>query len=107
VLATAGLAAVPGGGYAWAALAGLAVGALFPLMLTLPLDVADDPADVGAAAAFMLCGGYCIAAVAPLGLGAVRDATGSFAGVLWFLVGVSVALVAACLPLSPNRLRPV
>jgi CP family cyanate transporter-like MFS transporter len=106
VVATIGLAAVPGAGYLWAAMAGAAIGALFPLMLTLPLDVAHEPAAVGAAAALMLGGGYLVAGVAPMGLGAVRDLTGSFSGVLWFLVAVAAALVAACLPLSPNRLRP-
>jgi CP family cyanate transporter-like MFS transporter len=106
VVATVGLAELPGAAYVWAAIAGVSMGALFPLVLTLPLDVAHEPADVGAAAALMLGAGYCIAAIAPIGLGAVRDATGSFGGVLWCLAGVAAALVVACLPLSPTRLRP-
>ena len=106
VASALGLAAVPGGGFLWAAGTGIAVGALFPLCLTMCLDVADAAADVGAAAALMFLAGYAIAAVAPLGLGAVRDLTGSFSTSLWALVGVAVALLAACLPLSPARLRP-
>ena len=106
-LATLGIATLPAAGWAWAVLAGVALGAVFPLGLTLPLDVAHDPADVGAVAALMLGGGYCIAALGPLTLGAVRDATGSFGASLWVLVGVSVALVVSCLPLSPTRLRPL
>jgi CP family cyanate transporter-like MFS transporter len=105
-LATIGIAAVPDGGYAWAVLAGIGVGALFPLILTMPLDVADDPAEVGAVAAIMLGGGYGIAALGPIALGAVRDATGSFDAPLWVLVGVGVAMLLACIPLSPTRLRP-
>jgi cyanate permease len=38
--------------------------------------------------------GYSVAALAPVGLGAVRDLTGSFSGALWTLVGVAVALIA-------------
>jgi CP family cyanate transporter-like MFS transporter len=105
-IATIGIAAVPGAGFAWAVLAGVAVGAIFPLALTLPLDVAREPADVGAAAGLMLGVGYCIAALGPLALGAIRDATGSFAACLWVLAGVAVALVLSCIPLSPTRLRP-
>jgi CP family cyanate transporter-like MFS transporter len=101
-----GIAALPGGGFAWAILGGLASGALFPLVITLPLDVAHDPAEVGAAAAMMLGGGYVIAALGPFILGAVRDATGSFHASLWVLAGVAFATLLACLPLSPTRLRP-
>jgi CP family cyanate transporter-like MFS transporter len=106
-VATVGIAAFPGGGYAWALLAGTGVGALFPLILTMPLDVAHAPRDVGAVAAIMLGGGYGIAAIAPIGLGAVRDATGSFDASLWVLVAVAAAMMGACIPLSPTRLRPL
>jgi CP family cyanate transporter-like MFS transporter len=105
-IATAGFAAVPAGGFAWAVLAGVALGAVFPLGLTLPLDVAHEPGEVGAVAALMLGGGYCLAALGPIALGAVRDATGSFSTPLWVLAGVAAALVVSCLPLSPTRLRP-
>ena len=59
-------------------MAGRAIGAVFPLCLAMCLDVAHEPAEAGAAAALMLLGGYLLAALAPFGLGAVRDATGSF-----------------------------
>jgi CP family cyanate transporter-like MFS transporter len=106
-IATVGIAAAPAAGYAWAVLAGVALGAIFPLGLTLPLDVAHEPAEVGAVAALMLGGGYCLAALGPIALGAIRDATGSFAASLWVLVAVAAALVLSCVPLSPTRLRPV
>ena len=55
----------------------------------------------------MLLGGYLVAGLAPFGLGAVRDLTGSFSASLWALFGTSLLLVGACLPLSAKRLRPV
>jgi MFS transporter, CP family, cyanate transporter len=103
---TFGLAALPEAGFAWAVGTGVAVGAVFPLCLTMCLDVAHEPAEVGAAAALMLLAGYLIAAAAPLGLGAVRDVTGSFAASLWALFATALLLLAACAPLSPARLRP-
>ena len=105
--ATIGIAAAPGGGWAWAALAGWGIGSIFPLTLTLPVDVGRDPADTGAVVGLMLGAGYTIAAAAPLALGAVRDVTGSFAASLWVLVAVAAGLVVSTLPLSPARLRPL
>jgi MFS transporter, CP family, cyanate transporter len=106
LVATIGIAALPGGGFAWAILAGLGIGATFPLSMTLPLDVARDPADTGAVVGLMLGAGYTITAVGPILLGAVRDATGSFSASLWVLVAVAAGFVASVLPLSPARLRP-
>ncbi|MBA2475458.1 MAG: MFS transporter, partial [Actinobacteria bacterium] len=60
-LALTGLVLVPAGGYAWAAVVGLAIGALFPLVLTLPLDLSRTPAEVGALVGMMLGGGYVLA----------------------------------------------
>jgi MFS transporter, CP family, cyanate transporter len=106
VIATFGLAALPGGGVVWTVMVGIAIGATFPLCLAMCLDVAHEPGDAGAAAALMLLGGYVIAALAPFGLGAVRDLTGSFSASLWALFGTSLLLVVACLPLTATRLRP-
>ena len=106
-LATVGIATLPDAGWVWAALAGLGIGATFPLTLTLPLDVARDPADTGAVVGLMLGAGYTIAAAGPFLLGAARDLTGSFSASLWVLVVVAGGLVLAILPLSPARLRPV
>lgn len=106
LVATIGIAALPGGGWVWAALAGFGIGATFPMTLTLPLDVAHEPAETGAVVGLMLGAGYTITAVGPLALGAVRDMTGSFSTSLWVLVAVACAFVASVLPLSPERLRP-
>jgi CP family cyanate transporter-like MFS transporter len=94
----------PGGGWAWAALIGLGFGALFPLTLTLPLDVAKDPAEVGAVAGMLLGAGYTIASVSPFLLGAVRDASGSFSDALWVLVATSAGALAFTVTMSRERL---
>jgi CP family cyanate transporter-like MFS transporter len=89
-----GVIFAPGAGWAWAAVLGLAIGPLFPLTMTLPLDVTDDPAAVGAIAAMMLGVGYTCSAAAPFLRGVVRDAAGGFGPVLWCLAGAAAALAA-------------
>jgi MFS transporter, CP family, cyanate transporter len=101
-----GLAALPAAAFAWATIAGAAIGAVFPLSLTLCLDVAHDASDAGAVAALVLLGGYTLSALSPVGLGALRDATGSFSPVLWTMFGAAVVLLACCVPLTADRLRP-
>jgi CP family cyanate transporter-like MFS transporter len=100
-----GVLLVPGAGIIWSVALGLALGSVFPLVLTLPVDVADAPGEVGAVAALMLLGGYILSSTGPVLLGAIRDVTGDFQASLWSLVGLAVALVVACLALSPRRLR--
>jgi CP family cyanate transporter-like MFS transporter len=97
--------AVPAWAYAWVAVLGLALGAVFPLVLTLPLDITDEPGQVGAVAAMMLLGGYIVSAIGPLALGVARDVTGNFGASLWLLVAVAAGLIGCCLLLSPGRLR--
>ena len=104
-LAFAALILVPELAYGAVAVLGLALGATFPLALTLPLDVTDDPGQVGSVAALMLLGGYILSSLGPFILGIARDLSGDFSASLWLLVGVSVALVGACLLLTPARLR--
>ena len=105
VVATLLLALAPGGAVVWILLAGFANGAMFTLTMSLPLDVADHPVDVGAVAGMMLFIGYLVTAAAPSLLGGVRDATGSFDIVLLvFPIAASLFLVCA-LTLSAARLR--
>lgn len=104
-VALAGIVLVPEGAWLWAALTGVGIGAQFPLVLTLPLDVADRPEEVGAVAGLMLGAGYALSAVAPFGLGAIRDAAGDYTSVLWVIVAASAATVALVATLSPARLR--
>jgi CP family cyanate transporter-like MFS transporter len=78
---------------------------IYPLVLTLPIDVSDDPGQVGSVAALMFLGGYFISAAGPVLLGAARDLTGDFEASLWLLVVFGVILVVACASLSPARLH--
>lgn len=104
VVGLVGIALAPGLAFLWVVILGLSLGAVFPLVLTLPLDVAHDPARVGSVAAMMLLGGYVLSSFGPVVLGTARDVTGNFEASLWILVAVAVLLVVACVPLSPARL---
>ena len=103
---TAGFAGVPGGAFAWACFGGIALGTVFPICLTMCLDVARGPAETGAAAALMFLAGYPIAALGPLVAGGLRDITGGFEASLWTLVGLSALTAVVLIPLTPGRLRP-
>jgi CP family cyanate transporter-like MFS transporter len=105
VVALIAVIAAPDLAFLWVSILGLALGAVFPLVLTLPLDVTDDPSRVGSVAALMLLGGYILSSIGPVVLGAARDITGDFGASLWLLVALAVVLVASCLTLSPERLR--
>jgi CP family cyanate transporter-like MFS transporter len=83
---------------------GFGIGIFFPITLTLPVEAAPNAAESSALAALMLLVGYMFAAVGPVVLGAVRDATGSFGVAGWLLVGVAVIMLAATSLLSPRRL---
>ncbi len=105
VAGTLGIVLLPGGGWLWAALVGISTGTLFPIVLTLPLDLADHPAQVGAVAGLMLGAGYTLSALSPFALGVVRDASGSFTDALWLIVAAAAAILVVSLPLSRDRLR--
>jgi CP family cyanate transporter-like MFS transporter len=117
VLGTIGIAtgamgspAVGGNGpfaYVAVVLLSFGIGIFFPITLTLPVEVAHSPAESSALAALMLLTGYTLAAVGPVLLGTVRDATGSFAVAGWLLVGIAVAKLASTALFSAARLgRP-
>jgi CP family cyanate transporter-like MFS transporter len=73
--------------------------------MTLPLDVAEDPAQVGAVAGLMLGAGYGLAALSPLVLGAVRDVSGSFTATLWVVVATASAFLVLGSMMTRERLR--
>lgn len=102
-----GIAVVPEPAVAWAIVVGAGMGAIFPIVLTLPVDVGGRPADVAATAALMLLVGYILSAIAPLAFGIARDMTGDFGLGLWLLIGLGVALVGLCLVLTPERLHRI
>jgi CP family cyanate transporter-like MFS transporter len=99
-----GFAGLPDGAWVWAAIAGLCTGAMFPLVMTLPVDIGKRPVDVGAVAGLMLGVGYTIGAVAPFLLGAVRDSTGSFTATLWLIAGSGAILFALCVSMTHERI---
>lgn len=101
----AGFAGAPGGAWVWAAIAGLCTGAMFPLVMTLPVDVGSRPAEVGAVVGMMLGAGYTIGAIGPIALGAVRDQTGSYAATLWLIAGAGAILFALCAAMSGERIE--
>jgi MFS transporter, CP family, cyanate transporter len=104
ILGMTGVVLVPSAAYAWVVALGVASGGMFALVLTLPLDLEDEPGRVGALVGMMLGLGYTIGAISPVVLGAVRDATGSFTASLWLLVGFSVLLLGSVVAL-PSRSR--
>jgi cyanate permease len=53
----------------------------------------------------MLGIGYCAGALAPLVLGALRDATGSFHAGLWLIAASALGVLATCVACSPARLK--
>jgi len=105
-LAVAGavlIAADVAGAWAWTALLGAAMGVLFTIVMTLPLDAARERSEIAALSTLMLGVGYSISALAPVALGAVRDASGSFTLPLALLAGDAVLLFAVAAFTAPAR----
>lgn len=99
-----GLTTLPAFVFLWVALLGLGLGAVFPLVLTLPVDIATDPHEVGRLAAIMLLGGYVLSAAGPFLLGVLRDGLGDFEAGLWLLVATAGGLVLSSWRLVPRGL---
>jgi MFS transporter, CP family, cyanate transporter len=103
LLATLGIAAVPAAAVVWAALAGAALGSIFPLCMALAVDLGRDPAEVTGVSGIMLGFGYSFAALAPIALGEARDTSGSFSAGMWMLSALTVVLVAVCAGFAKAR----
>lgn len=88
---------------AWAAalLAGLGIGALFPLGLIVAMDHAADGAEAGDIAAFVQGGGYVLAATLPFAAGLLRQHLSDLRPAWWLM-----AVLCAVLALIATRLRP-
>jgi CP family cyanate transporter-like MFS transporter len=99
-----GIALDPSHALFWCCVLGIGNGAIFPLMMTLPLDAADRPEQVAGVVGMMLGIGYCAGALAPLAIGALRDSTGSFDAGLWLLALTAVGVLILCAACSPARL---
>jgi CP family cyanate transporter-like MFS transporter len=83
----------------WLLMFGLASGAIFPLVMTVPLDLVEHPSDVGVLTAWMLGLGYLISGAGPTVAGALRDLSGSFEVPLLLIAGLAVT--AGLLARSP------
>lgn len=86
--------ALPIGAPVGAVLAGAGLGALFALVITLPLDVARSVREAAGLTSLTFAIGFGSAAVTPMILGALADVTGSFALPLWSMVLVAVVMLA-------------
>ena len=78
--------------YLWSVLLGLGQNALFPLALTLIVLRGGSVANTAALSTLVQSVGYLIAAAAPLGIGALHDATSSWTPPLVVLVALTVPL---------------
>jgi CP family cyanate transporter-like MFS transporter len=105
LLGVLGIATLPAAAAAWATLLGLGLGSFFPMVLTLPVDVADHPSEVGATAALMLLVGYALSSLGPVVLGVARDVTGDFTASVWLLVAVAATMLPLSWSLTERRLR--
>jgi CP family cyanate transporter-like MFS transporter len=105
VAAAALVAADVDGAWLWSAALGVAMGVLFTIVMTLPLDAARGRAEVAALSTLMLGVGYTLSAFAPAALGAIRDATGTFTLPLALLAVDGLCLLAVVTLLTPRRLR--
>ncbi len=90
----------PLGPWPWVALIALGVGAGFPLALTLVAWKSASPAAATGVTAVGLGIGYLGAALVPLGMGVLRDATDSFTAPLLVLVVAAVVTAGVAVPCS-------
>lgn len=86
----------------WVSLFAIGNGALFPLSLTLPLDVSDDASEVGNVVAWTLGLGYLFSATGPVLVGSLRDASGSFTLPFALLAGFALMIVVLALVALPR-----
>ncbi len=63
-----------------------------PLLLTLPVRSSASTEQIAGRSTVMIGAGYMLAAVSPVGLGAARDASGTFHTSLIILAGIGVVL---------------
>jgi CP family cyanate transporter-like MFS transporter len=91
----------------WILILGSGLGAIFPLLWMLPLDLRERPADVAALTAWMLGLGYILASTGPALVGALRDLTHGFTVPLLVVAaaGLLSGLAGAAPPLRPGAPR--
>ncbi|NKI98787.1 MFS transporter [Novosphingobium sp. SG707] len=89
---------------AWpgAVLAGLGIGALFPLSLIVAMDHGETPEEAGAIAGFVQGGGYVLAALLPLLAGFLRQNLADLAPVWWLMALLCLVMARIAIVLRPN-----
>jgi CP family cyanate transporter-like MFS transporter len=87
----------------WLALFGLGNGAMFPLVLTLPVDFGHGPEEVARLSVWTLAIGYLLSALGPVSVGALRDLSGGFELPMTLVAGIAVGagVLALALPRPP------
>jgi CP family cyanate transporter-like MFS transporter len=99
-----GVAVVPEAApWLWASAIGAGMGAGFPLILVLFVDHARSPDDAGRLTAMGFVGSYALAAAAPAGAGAIRDATGSLALPFGIVATIALLMAAGAAALRPRQ----
>jgi CP family cyanate transporter-like MFS transporter len=100
-----GFIVAPDLGFPLALIVGLPLGALFSLVLTLPLDASSRPTEVAPLTGLMLGVGYLVAGTAPVAMGAIRDAVGTFEASLGLLVVAAALLTVLASLVTDERLE--
>ena len=99
-----GLAVAPlAAPWLWVLLVGIGLGIEFPLVLSLFVDYAPDAASATGLSGMGFGVGYLLAALAPIGVGALRDASGAYEAPFLVLAALSFALAAGALVFRPPR----
>lgn len=88
-------------------LTAVGLGSAFTLGMTLPLDQTQTSQQANAWTVFTLFIGYLIAAAGPIGFGALRDLTGTFAVPYVLLTCVAVVMLALTPLLHPTPELPI
>ncbi|MGJ9420797.1 CynX/NimT family MFS transporter [Massilia sp. CMS3.1] len=91
--------------YIVAAIIAFGTGGAFSLAMMLPLDNTTTPEETSSWNAFVMLVSYTIAAVGPLAVGQLRDASGDFGSSVWMIMAVSGVMLATTPFLRPLGLK--
>lgn len=80
-------------------------GGSFTLSMTLPLDNTRHAEETSAWNAFVLLISYTVAAIGPLAVGRLRDASGDFSSAVWLIVAVSAVMITVTPFLQPHQIK--
>ena len=89
--------------WGWALLAGVGLGGLFALILTLPVDLAQDAEVADRLTPMMLGVGYIVGSTGPLAIGWVRDSVGSYEPAFVGLIVLAIGMLAMTGWFRPSR----